>query len=103
MACSALYGMGTIVLADSISFEYDNETATLTVTGTGAMQDYTENTLSSRPWSAYAESAQTVVISDGITHVGDFAFSSFSALTRVREFWITTAQEPPVLASSVAP
>ena len=83
MACSTLYGMGTIVLADSISFEYDSETATLTVTGTGAMQDYTENTLSSRPWSAYAESAQTVVISDGITHVGDYAFSRFSALTYV--------------------
>lgn len=83
MACSSLYGMGTIVLADSISFEYDNQSATLTVTGTGAMEDYTENTLSSRPWSAYAESAEVVVISDGITHVGDYAFSRFSALNYV--------------------
>ena len=51
----------------------------LTITGTGKMQDYSG---SSRPWSPYSKVKQ-VIISDGVTTIGDNAFDGCSSLTSV--------------------
>ncbi|MDR1348496.1 MAG: leucine-rich repeat protein, partial [Prevotellaceae bacterium] len=45
---------------------------TLTISGRGAMPDYT--TLDAVPWFAYMSSITAVVIAEGVTHIGDWAF-----------------------------
>ena len=60
-------------------WEYDEETKTLTVSGSGAMPDYetidgdvpSVNT----PWFSYVQDIEKIVIEEGITSVGDFAFA----------------------------
>ena len=49
----------------------------LTISGAGAMYDYADfeaSALSAAPWYADADSVHTVIIEDGITHIGDWAF-----------------------------
>lgn len=65
---------------DNATWEYDN--GTLTISGTGAMDDYTDDP-SSTPWAAYRTSVTKVVIGDNITSVGNCAFNCFTALTDV--------------------
>ncbi len=64
---------------DNITWTWDQDALTLTVTGTGAMPDFTND--GGAPWSCINEMAQTVVIGEGITDIGDYAFTSFYALT----------------------
>lgn len=51
---------------------------TLTVSGTGAMEDYL-----SAPWSKSCDSIKTVVIESGVTTIGDCAFSGCSRLISI--------------------
>ena len=44
---------------------------TLTITGTGAMYDFTSST---RPWRDYLDRVTKLVLPDGITHIGNHAF-----------------------------
>ena len=53
----------------------------LTISGTGAMADYTS--ASSAPWYDYRSSILSVVISDGVTSIGDWSFYDCSSLTSV--------------------
>jgi len=62
------------------TWEYDN--GTLTISGTGAMADYTDD-LTDNPWNAYRTSITKVVIGNSITHIGNWAFMGCSALTEV--------------------
>lgn len=50
-----------------------NETGTLTISGTGAMYDYTAETA---PWYPYTNAGyvRELALSDDITHIGDYAF-----------------------------
>lgn len=64
------------------TWSYDADEATLTISGTGAMADYTDDP-SSTPWADYRTSIRKVVIGDGITSVGNCAFNLFTALTDV--------------------
>ena len=50
----------------------------LTISGTGAMANY--NTM---PWYKYCLSIQSVIITDGVTSIGDHAFYGCSSLTSV--------------------
>ena len=47
------------------------EDGTLTISGTGAMEDYEEG---SAPWYAQRDQIQTVVIEAGVTSIGSYAF-----------------------------
>ena len=62
------------------TWEYDN--GTLTIEGTGAMADYTDD-LTEAPWHAYRTAITEVVIGSNITRVGRFAFCGCTALTSV--------------------
>ena len=62
------------------TWEYDN--GTLTISGTGAMADYTDD-LTEAPWHAYRTAITEVVIGSNITRVGRFAFCGCTALTSV--------------------
>ena len=53
---------------------------TLTVSGTGAMEDYNYR---GAPWYQSRDSIKTVVIESGVTTIGEHAFSSCSSLTSI--------------------
>ncbi|MDR1526422.1 MAG: leucine-rich repeat protein [Dysgonamonadaceae bacterium] len=58
-----------------------SDDGTLTFSGTGAIPDY--STLDYAPWLFYNSSITTVVIGDGVTSIGDWAFYYCSGLTSV--------------------
>ncbi|MBQ7714790.1 MAG: leucine-rich repeat protein [Clostridia bacterium] len=60
---------------DGFTWAYDVDSATLTVTGTGAMQDFD----GALPWSGVASIAESIVISHGVTSVGAGAFAGCSS------------------------
>ena len=57
-----------------------NGNGVLTISGTGNMPDYSST---SQPWYKYRESIKQVKIGDGITGIGDYAFSGCTNLTSV--------------------
>lgn len=58
------------------------KTGELTITGTGAMADYTKS-LDTRPWNEYRNDIIAVVVNEGVISLGDYAFGSFSNLASV--------------------
>ena len=66
---------------DHVTWSFDKSSGTLTISGTGAMADYTiKDTVDDRPWKDYAESITKVQISEGVTSLGNSAFQNFTAL-----------------------
>ena len=63
---------------ESILWNYEN--GTLTLTGTGLMDDFPEGT----PWEAHQDEITTVIISGGITYVGAYSFCDYDKLTDVQ-------------------
>jgi hypothetical protein len=53
---------------------------TLTISGNGAMGTYTSSTA---PWDSYRSNIKTLVIQQGVTSIGDYAFYNCSGLTSV--------------------
>ena len=66
---------------EGVTWRYDEATKTLYITGSGPMEGYLN--ANDRPWNQYASEIQSVVIENGITSVGDRAFSNCSSLTSV--------------------
>ena len=59
---------------------FESDTGKLTISGTGEMSNYNgEN----QPWSAYKNNITSVEIKNGITSIGDDAFSLCTSLTSV--------------------
>ena len=54
---------------------------TLTISGTGAMTNYTAS--SGTPWEARKSSVKTVTVGDGVTTLGDYAFNGCANLTTI--------------------
>ena len=68
----------------NLNWTYDETTKTLTISGTGKMLDYPEDDPSVLPtWFAYHKVVETIVIEEGVTSVGDWAFWQFTALKSV--------------------
>jgi len=55
---------------------------TLTISGTGAMEDY-NNSNNLPPWFGYRDLIETVVIETGVTSIGNHAFDGCSGMTEV--------------------
>ena len=53
---------------------------TLTISGTGAMKNYSSSTA---PWYSSRSSIKTVIIEDGVTSIGNYAFYECSGLTAI--------------------
>ncbi len=53
----------------------------LTISGTGAMLDYSQN---ASPWEADRDKVREIVIEEGITHIGKYAFQSCVNVMSVR-------------------
>ena len=56
---------------------------TLTISGEGAMEDYYYEEGYASPWADYSHEIERVVVEDGVTCIGDWAFPSCGSLTEV--------------------
>lgn len=65
---------GTIA-GTSLTWSYDDTTKTLTISGAGAIPDYERP--SDTPWRAYYDQCGTIVIEEGVTAIGTYAFADF--------------------------
>ncbi len=71
---------------DGLTWSYNTANATLTIDGDGAMADYSYSLQTLRtnaPWDAYAGLTLSLVIGDGVTYIGDYAFFGFILLNSV--------------------
>ena len=64
----------------NINWNYDESTKTLTLSGSGEMKSYM---IDDPAWYPYHEEATKVVIEDGVTNIGGYAFWQFTALKSV--------------------
>lgn len=62
---------------DNLSWSVDG--ATLYITGSGEMYDFSGGA----PWAAYRYSITQVILSDGVTSVGAYAFQDYDSITSV--------------------
>ncbi len=76
VSASALSSSGQC--GDNVSYTYNSTTRELIISGTGPMWDYEEG---DSPF--YYTGSKSVVINDGVTSIGDFAFQGCSSLTEV--------------------
>lgn len=63
----------------SAYWSFDSSTGTLTISGSGAMNDYEYG--NDYPWMDYRDSIQTIVIGDQITQIGRYAFTGTACST----------------------
>ena len=63
----------------NVLYSYDS-TKTLSIFGTGAMADYDGKNM---PWNVYCMNITTVIIADGVTSIGNNAFSNCYSLTSI--------------------
>ncbi len=78
ITASAATGGGSC--GTNVTWELTSD-GTLTISGTGAMTDYSSN--SSVPWYSYRSSISQVVIHDGVTSIGSRAFYNCTSLTSI--------------------
>ena len=78
--------LSAYVCGDNLTATLDQNTGTLTFSGTGAMYDYyygASGSLIRAPWNEERSSIKKVVIPDGVTCIGDYAFYYCSKMTSV--------------------
>lgn len=80
-----LHCMGAVVVAsgtcgDALTWKLDSK-GTLTISGTGAMTDYTKSGVA--PWNKDYEEIRFVVIENGVTTIGEYAFENCTLLESV--------------------
>ncbi len=66
---------------ENLSWSFDFTTRILTVSGTGAMEDYSTET--TPPWYSENEYIEKIIIENGVTYIGNRAFTRCSNLTSV--------------------
>lgn len=72
--CPAVFAAETSgSCGDAVSWNFDASSGTLTLEGTGAMKDYED--LISIPWKTHCKNIKNIVISEGITSIGDYSLS----------------------------
>ena len=79
MVASAYDRNGTC--GENLTWVYDEASQALTISGTGAMYDYSSYPLT--PWYGICDKIKTVVINDGTTSIGKSAFYGCSGLTSI--------------------
>ena len=67
---------------ENLTWSLNTEDSVLTISGTGAMADFPNNTHA--PWNGYSSLIQSIVIEDGVTSIGNYAFAFCSNLTSIR-------------------
>lgn len=64
---------------NDLTYHYVESTKTLTISGSGAMNDYSNYSIFS-PWKSYAGNILKVVIGNGVTSIGNYAFDDCSEI-----------------------
>ena len=67
----------------NLTWTLDTSTGLLTISGTGAMNNYLIGFTSNVPWDSYKGSISSVEISDGITCIGEYAFCGCDKLAHI--------------------
>ena len=78
-----------------LTYTYEENTQTLSITGNGAMSDYSSYNSSNKkaaPWYAYRTDIRTIIVAEGATNIGNCAFYGCSSLTSI---------EIPITVSSI--
>ena len=70
---------------ENLTWEYDSASQTLTISGTGNMNDYSIDGFDGEtaPWSQYCDTMTTIVIDNGVTSIGVDAFYGCNKATSV--------------------
>ena len=63
---------------NNVTYQYSESTHTLTISGSGAMQNY-----GTPPWYSYRADIKAVVIDNGVSSIGHYAFQSCTNMTSV--------------------
>ena len=66
---------------NNLTWSYNTETKTLTISGTGDMYGYSSN--DAVPWYQYRSDMKYVTIGDKVTSIGDWAFDGCTGLTSI--------------------
>lgn len=69
------------ICGENVSWSMDTERGVLTIQGSGAMGDFTEE--GEAPWAGYGAQIHTVIVEDGVTSIGALAFAGSSGLETV--------------------
>ena len=67
---------------DSVKWTLDSD-GVLTIRGSGKMHNYSDYSSNRVPWDSLRKSIHSVVIEQGVTSIGDYAFSGCSSLTSI--------------------
>lgn len=68
---------------DNLTYDFDQATSTLIISGTGAMTNYSYFNPYLSPWDAFKDSIVNVTIEDGVESIGAYAFYKCSAIKSV--------------------
>ncbi len=68
------------ICGENLTWLFSEDTGTLTISGTGNMQDFAYGT---SPWTELNDAILTVVIGDGVSRIGDFAFNGCKNMTEI--------------------
>lgn len=82
IASAATYGAAGV----DVTWYYDSSTKTLTLSGTGPTYDFRATNIATNkrvPWQDYKPELTNIVIGEGITRIGQYAFYNCTALTNV--------------------
>ena len=77
--CTYTYAQDYIC-GDNARYSYEN--GILTIYGSGKIYDYKNGT--NRPWDSFSNDVTRIVIDNGITEIGDWAFSDFKNLCEIQ-------------------
>ncbi|MBQ7122620.1 MAG: leucine-rich repeat domain-containing protein [Clostridia bacterium] len=61
----------------NLTWEFDSYTGTLTISGTGEMDKWGAEYQTFSPWNDVRDQIKKVVISEGVTSIGDWAFANY--------------------------
>ena len=67
---------------ENLTWEFDEETGTLTISGTGEMDGYNSSSADT-PWSYFADDILSIVVEEGVTSIGSYVFHDCTVLNNV--------------------
>ena len=68
---------------DNLTWNYNKDSKILTINGTGDMYNYDKGSPHQLPWIEYRDDIETVVLSDEITHIGNYAFANYENIKSI--------------------
>ena len=84
----------TIQMGDDVWFTFDDSTGTATISGTGDMWDYYENgyDYTNKHQNPFAgkSNVQKIVISEGVTNVGDYFLQGYEYRSNIKEISLSS-------------